>query len=276
MKTLRIFGMVLFAVLMCANFVACGGGDENDPTINESPTINNGENTTTNNGEGTIIKTKKLIKILDDNEPLYTFSYENKEKISSFKYQESDYENVTIYNWNENSITAVDDKSERIYNLENDLITTFVEIYPGEEDDEWECFYNSSKQITKITEGEYTFTFNWEGDKLIEFIEEYSSSKYISTYKYSGKTTKGWTPIKSSDRVWNLFENNEIIYAHPELIGLNINQLPDEVEIIDYDGSKENIYFTYAFDNEGYVTERTLIVKRNNESYTYTYSYVWE
>ncbi len=279
MKMLKMYGMALFAVLMCVNFASCGGGDDNEPSYNAGNSTNNGNSE--NNGEGTVAKTKKLVKMNDDASYSHTFSYDNEGKLSSIKYKEYDYERVTIYTWDKNSIKYADENSEGIYTLKNGLITNLLEKEDGEDYKSWECSYNSSNQIVKIDEiyhdvnysGEtYTTTFTWDGDKLIKFQEGES----ISTYKYSGKTCKGWAPVTLGDRAWHYFENNEIIYAHPELIGFCGNQLPDEMERIEPDGTKTTVYYTYTFDKDGYVTERTQLEKWDNESSISTFPYVWE
>ena len=244
--------MALFAVLMCTNFASCSSSDELD-----------------NNEEGGSTNEKRLVEMIDDDYS-YKFTYDNDGKLSSIKYKEHN-EYVTIYTWDGNTIKEVDENEEHTYTLENGLLTSLVENW-----DDWiirnyTYSYNSSKKIAKIIEKNdsytSTITFTWDGDKLIKFQDDYE----ITTYKYSGKTCKGWVPILSSE-AWHYFENNEIIYAHPQLVGLCSNQLPDESETVSSDGTKFISYYTYTFDEDGYVIECTDLSKEN----TNTYSYKWE
>lgn len=254
---LRLIGMALFAVLMCANFASCSSSDE----------LDNNEN----NGEGAVAKTKKLLEMSYDDYS-YKFTYDNDGKLSSIKYKERNYELVTIYTWDGNTIKEVNEDKEGTYTLENGLLTSLVENWYDWDIDNYTYSYNSSKKIAKIIEEEdasntSTITFTWDGDKLIKFQDDYK----ITTYKYRGKTCKGWVPIHSSG-AWHYFENNEIIYAHPQLVGLCSNQLPDESETVLSDGTKFISYYTYKFDEDGYVIECTDLSKEN----TNTYSYKWE
>ncbi len=43
--------------------------------------------------------------------------------------------------------------------------------------------------------------------------------------------------------------------AHPELIGMRTNYLPSASSIEYYDGERASCYYTYKFDEDGYLKE---------------------
>lgn len=262
MKTLRLIGMGLFAILMCVNFVACSSSDDDEPSEN------GGSNTN---------KTKKLVEIKeihDDFVENYTFKYNKDDKLSEIlEYDDGRLTCRTTIDWAVNSIIAseiYDDNDIRVttYTLSNGLIKSSqdergtIDTYT----------YNSSNLLIKLHEKwaggeENSETWVWENNKLVKYGEG-----NIYTYTYSGKTCKGWAPVTSSDdRMWHEFENDVLFYAHPNLVGINGTQLPDKIETNSVDDG--TIQIEYTIDEDGYVKTRKSV---EDGKYSIIYQYKWE
>lgn len=260
MKTSRLIGIALFAIVMCVNFASCSK-DTDILTDNEI-----------------ITKSKKLIGMKEtegDNTYIWEFSYDSEGKLSSVIYSFDMYggsnrdQQVTYFAWRSFTIIAESDYQTRTYTLdENNLVKTIR----SDKETDWsnaQFSYNSSNQLLVVDNGTYSDKYTWENDE----ISKINSNDSYSNIIYSGKTCKGYFPL------YNYFD--DIFYAHPELIGLRNSQLPEREFYKDKDSQREFEY-SYVFDKDGYVESCTEIstYKRLdiNETRTETiiYTFKWE
>lgn len=174
-------------------------------------------------------------------------------------------------------IESTTNKDAITYTLENGLITHTSDNDGGDLANAT-FTYNANNQLVKLQydEDEYT-SYTWQGEKLtkIAWHEQYYDS--ANEFSYSGKTCKGYLPIM----VWSVDDLRPLLEAHPELVGMRCNQLPDKIYSKDeIDETTEQ--YTYTFDKDGYVESCTEVstYKRldNNETRTETtiYTFTWE
>lgn len=97
-------------------------------------------------------------------------------------------------------------------------------------------------------------------------------------YTYSGKTCKGYFPLYY---LFSLSDDDDIFFVHPELIGLRISQLPDQM-YSKTDNHETTEKYTYTLDKDGYMESCTMIhIEKRldiNETHTSTdiYTFKWE
>ena len=260
MRTFRLIGIALFAIVMCVNFASCSK-DTDILTDNEI-----------------IAKSKKLIGMKEtegDNTYIWEFSYDSEGKLSSIIYSFDMYggshrdQQVTRFTWNSFTITAESDYQTRTYTLdENNLVKTIR----SDKETDWsnaQFSYNSSNQLLVADNGTYSNKYTWENDE----ISKINSNDSYSNIIYSGKTCKGYFPL------YNYY--NDIFYAHPELIGLRNLQLPEQI-FDKYGDSEYTEEYTYTFDKDGYVKSCTIVETEKNLSSNYTntdttiFTFKWE
>ncbi|WP_148371866.1 DUF4595 domain-containing protein [Bacteroides bouchesdurhonensis] len=275
MKTFRLIGMALLAVVMCVNFASCSDDDE-EPIKND---------------DGVITNQKQLmqIKMVDDSDVItWDFTYDSKSRLISINHAESyddgeTYRDITNFTWSNNTIVAEDDDVISTYSLNDNLVRTIRQT----RDNSWErkrtFAYNSSNQVVNIqtTEESYTDTdsYTWDNDRIVKLTStekgSYHNDEYVYEYTYNGKTCKGYFPLYSP------YDSDDIFYVHPELIGLRCSQLPDQV--YSKDKYYENIdKFTYTFDKDGYVESCTVVGTYKNlsdnttDTETTIFTFTWE
>lgn len=241
MKTLRLLGMALIAILVSVNFTACSS-DDDEPTKND---------------DGVITNQKKLVemKMTGDYETVtWEFSYDSKGRLASVihteKYDNNTDRDITNYTWNDNTVLAEDGRSTRTYSLNDGLVRTIRDT----RNNDWSnasFTYNSSKQLiaTKDVNGYDTYidTYTWENGRITKITD---GEDYTVYNTYSGKNCKGYFPF------YNPSDNDDIFYVHPELIGLRNSQLPDQSYSEDETGSDE---YTYTLGKDEYVESCTIV-----------------
>lgn len=274
MKTFKIIGMALVAVLLCVNFTACGNDDEPD----------------TDNG-GTAGKEKKLVKLIaedQDANAVFTFSYDDKGRLVAAtvdcvdRNNESSIENHN-YLWTSDEIVTETNR----YELKDGLIKK-RDYISRNENREYE--YNSSKQLTAICfePGPYQFSSSlcWTGSKLtgVEF-DNYWEPWEID---YSNETCKKFFPLwmlildyenwnrDLSDYFFKTFGGSTfpLSVVHPELFGLQVSQLPREARNDSDFGKDEDLskIFSYSFTADRYI-EKCLM---SSEYGIISFSFEWE
>lgn len=272
MKTFRLIGMALLAVVMCVNFTSCS--DDDEPIKND---------------DGIITNQKQLmqIKMVEDDEIItWDFTYDSKDRLTSInhaeKYNGRTDRYITNYTWSNNVIKAEDGNSTRTYTLNNNLVKSISDT----DDNDWSnatLTYNSSNQLIAVQntyEGRISIdAYTWNNDRIVKQIytenDSYYSEEDIYEYTYSGKTCKGYFPLYCPS------DYDDIFYVHPELIGLRCSQLPDQ--IYNKDDDYEDIEkLTYTFDKDGYVESCTVVGTYKNLSNNTTgteatiYTFTWE
>lgn len=274
MKTFKLIGMALLAVVMSINFTSCSDDDE-EPIKND---------------DGIITNQKRLMEIKETNAEgsieIYTFSYDSKGRLISVTDSWNGKEYYTTrFTWGNNTIIATDDDDDaNTYTLTDNL----VRKQQGDGEYSKIFTYNSSNQLIKVDEmderhsgDDCSYTYTWDNGKMTKHIykENNSEKSYVYEYTYNGKTCKGWFP-NMEDEGWDALDDDYIFFAHPELVGMRTNQLPEQIfskdtEIYEYYDEyfketckseytyEDTVKFEYKLDKDGYV-----------ESCTVTYTYV--
>ncbi len=282
MKTFRLIGMALLAVVMSVNFTSCS--DDDEPSKND---------------DGVITNQKQLVELRmtdEDGESVITeYSYDSNGKLVSAtnteQYDGSTHTSTYTVTWGANKIIESRNGEAITYTLENGLITHTSDSDGGDLDNA-DFTYNANKQLIKLinlheVSDDYSYTitqsYTWQGEKLTKLIltDTENNSQYndenINELSYSGKTCKGYLPIM----VWTVDDLHPLLEAHPELSGMRCNQLPDKVYSKD-EYNEETAQYTYTFDKEGYLESCTEVstYKRLdiNETRTETiiYTFKWE
>lgn len=243
MKTLRLLGMALIAILVSVNFTACSSDDE-EPTKND---------------DGIITNQKKLVELTETNghdTNIWSFSYDSKGRLISIVEKDYDSSNSDITNitWGENTVTESSDGESITYSLTDGLIRT------GSETDgyKYSFAYNSSKQLTTYQYGDKynsnSITLTWENGKITKTAYEDDEPSQIT---YSNQTCKGYFPLM----VLMVEDDFKVMLAHPELIGMRVTQLPSQINSKDdYEENKDEL--TYTFNKDGYVENSTVVSTR--------------
>lgn len=157
------------------------------------------------------------------------------------------------------------------YRLSDDRVSSFEAYYY-----EVDLLYNPSKQLKelKINYSNGTaesFYCTWNKKNQITEIELDGMQLKIS---YANKTCKGNSPISTMICEWLDFED-PLFIAHPELVGINTNQLPKEaIAINPEDGEQYKYSFEYELSNDGYVN--SLKVKYEGEGIVETITWDFE
>lgn len=263
MRIFKLIGMALLAVVMSVNFTSCS--DDDEPVKND---------------DGVITNQKQLVKLKmtdEDGESVITeYSYDSKGKLLSANRIESNYSREYNITWGANKIIESRNGEAITYTLENGLITHTSDSDGGDLDNT-DFTYNANNQLIKLQYDEEDYlSYTWQGEKLTKMAWSFSDED-IHELSYSGKTCKGYLPIM----VWNVDDLRPLLEAHPELVGMRCNQLPDKIYSKD-EYNEETELYTYTFDKDGYVESCTEVstYKRldNNETRTETtiYTFTWE
>ena len=274
MKTFRLIGMALLAVVMSMNFTSCS--DDDEPSKND---------------DGVITNQKQLVELrmtYEDEVSITEYSYDSNGKLVSAtnteQYDGSTHTSTYTVTWGANKIIESRNGEAITYTLENGLITHTSDSDGGDLDDT-DFTYNANSQLVKFQSNidDYLFydniSYTWQGEKLtkITSLDQNDKDKDVYEFSYSGKTCKGYLPIM----VWNVDDLRPLLEAHPELVGMRCNQLPDKIYSKD-EYNEETELYTYTFDKDGYVESCTEVstYKRldNNETRTETtiYTFTWE
>lgn len=275
MKTFRLIGMALFAVLMCVNFAACSSDD--DPT--EEPGKEEG---------GVVVSGKKLTKIVGKSgdgpySETYTFSYDNKGRLieAIVVEEEIGYKDTETYRftWGDDAIKTswTSNNSSSSYSctliLKNGLVQ--YEDY-GDNDGVGTYTYNSSNRLIKFSDDDdyWTTTAIWDGDKLVSI----SDSENNATLKYGNSCKKGYFPFVAT--MMEAGESVILFIAHPEIAGMRTTQLPTSLTWADEgygETTSETTTMEYELDKEGYIS-KIIGKKKNSDGSTeaFTYTLTWQ
>ena len=255
MKTFRLIGAALLAVLMCANFASCSKDDDAN--------IDTG-------GEDVVVGEKKLVKMVS-NEETYTFSYDNEGRLSSAIETDDDGDKYSYkFVWGDDAV-VVKYEYETAFGYNNGK--TYTETYTLKDGlvQNWMSdnhsgiySYNSSNRLIKA---EFTYllgyTVNavWDKDKLVS-VDTNDTYEAILTYGETCK--KGYFPLIS-----DVIGLGDVLFmVHPEIAGMRTNQLPNT-----YSPDDEEISMTYEYDKEGYISKIKL---KDNDGNTDTYTLTWK
>ncbi|MDO5482599.1 MAG: hypothetical protein Q4F47_06145 [Bacteroidaceae bacterium] len=274
MKTFRFIGVGLFAVLLSFTFTACGDDEEED--LPKDPTTENitPNDSTQNKPTEVPEKNKKLVKIRITEGSSYweaVFTYNKQGRISTVVEHEDEY-SPFVYNitYIGDSISIVDDGDYRTTNTlwDNKVLSTSSK---SNEDNDY--YQHNLVYDTHLINVDGDTFLSWEEDKLIKFSESYYKEQH---WIYEGKTCKGYNPVI----LMEAFDDWFPAMAHPELIGMRTNYLPSSSSIEYYDGDRTSCYYTYKFDEDGYLKEcvKECVVSQEGRISTDTdaYYFTWE
>ncbi|MBO5250379.1 MAG: DUF4595 domain-containing protein [Bacteroidaceae bacterium] len=280
MKTFRMIGMALFAVLMCVNFASCSSDDDDDSTEEKEE-------------GGVVVSGKKITKIVGQTEggsylETYTFSYDNKGRLVKAveKEQEDNYTSTDTFDfiWGDDAIKVTEKStysgSSSTYTesytliLNNGLVQ--YEDY-GDDDGVGTYTYNSSNRLIKFSDGgSWAETAIWDGDKLVSKTDGSEEGKL----SYGKSCKKGYFPLIAS--IMEAGECNILYMAHPEIAGMRTTQCPTSItwtDTDDYSGGtdSETKNITYEFDKDGYISKITIKTTYKDDSTdTATLTLTWE
>ena len=260
MKTFRLIGAALLAVLMCANFASCSKDDDAN--------IDTG-------GEDVVVGEKKLVKMVS-NEETYTFSYDDEGRLSSAIETDDDGDKYSYkFVWGDDAV-VVKYEYETAFGYNNGK--TYTETYTLKDglvqnwmSDNYSGIYsyNSSNRLIKAEfTDHYGYTVNavWDKDKLVSVNISDKYGSYTPSILTYGETTckKGYFPLIS-----DIIELGDVLFmAHPEIAGMRTNQLPNT-----YSPYEEEISMTYEYDKEGYISK---IKMKNEDGDSDTYTLTWK
>lgn len=248
MKTLRLIGMAIFAVVMCVNFTACS---DDDVPSNENPTT----------------KGKRLVETTCGDEQ-EVFRYNSDGWLSEYILFDFTSEWKLSYSYSEQNgktlVHIVSSGSEGDW--EKDIVADMSNSRLKDIDGE-ECVYDSEGHLIQC--GQYKFT--WENGNMIKAENRHGA---VFAYAYypneESKKTIGNDPVLN-----RLDEEYGILLAHSELLGKSCKNMLKAIyrynnNEVDYNNPA--YVYTYEFDKDGYVSSCT------EESYgnTETTYYKWE
>ena len=269
MKTFRLIGAALLAVLMCANFASCSKDDDAN--------IDTG-------GEDVVVGEKKLVKMVS-NEETYTFSYDDEGRLNSatdtYSYDDGSYSEKRKYSykfiWGDDAVVVkyeYERESDYIYGGTYTGTDTYtyslkdglVQSYVDDDNDKGTYSYNNSNRLIKaeFTSKNWTINAVWDKDKLVSVKTSDKYGSYPSSILTYGETCKkGYFPLIS-----NIIELEVLFMAHPEIVGIRTNQLPNT-----YSPDDEEFSLTYEYDKEGYISK---IKMKNEDGDSETYTLTWK
>ena len=266
MKTFRLIGAALLAVLMCANFASCSTDDD-------AANTDVGGNDEGGNQEVTVSE-KKLVKMVS-NEETYTFSYDDEGRLSSAIETDDDGDYGYKYSykivWGDDAV-VVKYEYETASGYNNGK--TYTETYTLKDGlvQDWMSdnhsgiySYNSSNRLIKAEFTHhlgYTVNAVWDKDKLVSVKPDDS---YGAILTYGETCKKGYFPLIS-----DIIELGDVLFmAHPEIAGMRTNQLPNTYSYED----DEDFSLTYEYDKEGYISK---IKMKNEDGESETYTLTWK
>lgn len=258
MKTFRVIGMAMLAVLLCVGNSSCSKEDD----LGGNGGVTSGSK-----------KLTKIVKTRDNGDSHEAIlSYDDNGRLISC------YEDGVIYqfSWSDNTITRTTSYNETTYSYIDGLVRK-------EERDDYtlDYAYNSSKQIVALNRFntfynrvELKETYSWENGRITQIIREEHNNKHKTQITYGSKTCKGYNPLMTL-----FMSNTQLFWAHPELIGVTYNQLPTTIK-----SDNVIINVSYVFDKDGYVVGCSIEEKVTEEYdgnhqeslYTYTFTFTWE
>ncbi len=257
MKTFRLIGIALLAIVLCVNFASCSSDD--DEIIKDD--------------DGVITNEKKLVEMKETDDDGHTdvmaFSYDSKGKLIAVvqKCSEDNNSDITNITWGENTVKESSDGESITYSINDGLVRVGTET----EGYNYSFVYNSSKQLTTYQYGDKydsgTETLTWENGK----VSKIAYDNELSEITYNNQTCKGYFPLM----VFVVEDDFKLMLAHPELVGMRTNQLPEQIFSKDTDTNEyydeyyketckteytyeDTTKFDYTLDKDGYVESCTV------------------
>lgn len=249
MKTLRMFGMALVAIVLSVSLASCS--KNNNPVKGE---------------DGVVVNEKKLTRIVSSDDYTFTFTYNNEGKLIESSYESTQWKFHHQYTWIDNLI-VVNGSPDYIFSIDRYTIILENGLVQKEycSSFEFPYTYNSSKKLIEnrapfnMTHDDIPVTYAWNGDKLMSIsYTDYSAGNHLhKTYKFQygeDSCKKGYFPLWPYISVINSYE---LCMAHPEIMGVRTKQLPTGLICLDENGYCYSSSYTYEYDQDGYISKIT-------------------
>ena len=258
MKTFRIIGMVLMAIIMGVNFTSCKPNDKEEEPTKKLVKFCHGNRETIlkYDDQGHFIEYSEVMG-LDSVFHTYTYSYVWKENAIE----------ITL------SMDGVAMEKSTL-DLENGLASGISDnplVYTSS------FKYNSANRLIESENFMGAQSIEWNDDKLTATCSNSLVNTKNESFTYEKNyTTKGYNPLIP----YTISSTEMLFVAHPELAGLATQKLFNSESSSSTIGGKEHTFsykYEYGFDEDGYVNK--VIVRHNEEDCEHVvseYTFVWE
>jgi len=255
MRIIKLMGMVLMSVLMCANFSACSeddsgnGNDDGKKRIKKVVETDNNGTTTyecvyTYDGDGRLIAATE------------TYNEEGEKFIDIYQYCWTDGSIIiTGESWSEHNGSASNSQTySSTLILEGGLLQSIIDGYSTRT-----VTYNKDRiariDINVNGTKDLLIRLNWNNDKLLS-TQGYDRDVDLT---YGVTCNKGFFPMMGSIIDGNT--NDALFNAHPELIGAYSNKLPTKMKNTSSRYEEENytLGISYTFNNDGYISTAKMV-----------------
>ena len=262
MKTLRLIGMALLAVILSVGFTACSDDDD-------SGQQGNGNN-------GLKLSSYTFIEHEDGDGGYYgyEFEYDEQGRVSKAVYSDEDYSDRTTVEYNGNSIIATNSDGHKDVctlnskgQIENSVCTSYG--------------YTSTYQYTYDGNGYLTNIYRVEEDDDYRFTWE--NGNLVKAEMYGTITTIEYTDIPSSKGGQALFFLNDVtldidcdilhILGNFGYMGKVPQNMPASMTYTDKYGDTDLTEFSYETGKDGYISN--INFKMNGNS-VYDMTLSWE
>lgn len=264
MKTFRLLGMALLAIVMCVNFASCSSDDDEEE----------------NNGGSTVVSGKLLLKMVGER-TIRQFNYNEKKQLTSVSVtpRENNFNTETRLDieWlNSKVLVKTSDRSfeeEAYFTIQKGVVTR-ADVSEGGGVWTNNLTYDKDNHLIKASDAE-NCTWSWQNGNVVKFtrygndgVEKSSTFTY-----YTDKENKH--PVM--DAKWMDFgyatatESADLLFlVYPKLLGTPNKNLLKSVTTVYPNGgeSTQTTNFTYEFDSEGYPTKIIIQYEYGSESYT--------
>lgn len=258
MKTLRLIGMAIVAIIMSVNFAACGDDDDDEENAN--------------NGIP-----KKFISAMDDSGYGCSYEYDNQgriikavwtngnvsQEIAEFTYEEN---KIIRTDYTISSSSSANDKWITNYELKNGIIVSMAEYnLSGELNANVKYNYDSSKQLVSIEYNDpYTggsskqMKFVWQDGNIVSIIDDNTIElSYTSLpYQFIGETNNHFDS--------ELIDNSLYTQGFYGKCCKNLVKAVRNYEHYDY---------IYTTDKDGYVTK---VIMEYEDGDQWAFNCSWE
>ena len=259
MKIMKLFGMGIVSLMLCAGFVSCG---DDEPKGG-------------NNDSGTEVPAleKHLVKYKEHGEGMRSYSvtdylYDDKDNLDKWKKYDTDKQDVISGNideysvyWTGNTCYLEDNGvkyQEFVYDASGKAVSMTNKTSVKSASEKYE-YDDQGRLLRESYAGSYssgdTFstvsTYTWKGNQLVSVIHKSETmGKFEETitntleFSYTGRKVKGaLIPVKKH---LHLFVSSELVNIHPERFGALTDELPSKVTITEISTKS----LTYKVDNK--------------------------
>lgn len=195
---------------------------------------------------------------------LNKFYYDEQNRVSKVEtYYENELEVTTNYSYTSNNITANSPHRNIVYTLN---ANNLIESYITDDYDTTNITYNSSNQISTISQNRASYTFEYANGNLIEVTQTYTNPQNVRSWTYTYDNSKNFSPLGtfgvypfSLEFGWSEFESSHILYdqgyfgvkiknAISTVDGEEYNYVFTDGKVFSYENRDEKFEFKYTCD----------------------------